>query len=88
MQVHGLRGGSRKTWNIRPEDPSTYWPEHWLPYESGFKHVRIHAFGYDSDWSSSQHSVLRIRDFAQSLVNAISDSQTLKKPEKVSLLSC
>ncbi|KAK4211569.1 hypothetical protein QBC37DRAFT_11651 [Rhypophila decipiens] len=77
--VHGLYGGSRKTWNIKPEDPATFWPQEWLPYESGFKHVRIHAFGYDSDWSKTQHSVLRVRDFAQSLISHIANSPVLKK---------
>ena len=83
--VHGLHGGSRKTWSIKPEDPATFWPEGWLPFEPGFKHVRIHTFGYDSDWSKTQHSVLTIRDFAASLLSNISNSQVLKKSGNVRL---
>ncbi|KAK4177903.1 hypothetical protein QBC36DRAFT_370440 [Triangularia setosa] len=66
---------------IPSEDPAMFWPEQWLPYEPGFKHVRIHTFSYDSDWSKAQHSVLRIRDFAQSLLSSISNSQFPKSQE-------
>lgn len=77
--VHGLHGGSKKTWSLYPEDVSTYWPEQWLPAESGFKNVRVHSFGYDSDWSKSSQSHLRIRDFAQALLASISNSPTIKR---------
>ncbi|KAK1450608.1 hypothetical protein CCUS01_02064 [Colletotrichum cuscutae] len=84
--VHGLQGGSRKTWSLRPEDASTCWPEQWLPYEPGFKHVRVHSFGYDSDWSQIQHSAIRIRDFAESLLANIAHSQLLKKTRDVPIV--
>jgi hypothetical protein len=49
----------------------------------GFKHVRIHSFGYDSDWSKTSHSTLRIRDFAQALLASIFNSSILKKTKDV-----
>lgn len=84
--VHGLHGGSRKTWSLHPEDQSTFWPEQWLPAELGFKHVRIHSFGYDSDWSKTSHSTLRIRDFAQALLASIYNSSILKRTKDVPLV--
>ncbi|KAG8157439.1 hypothetical protein KVR01_012823 [Diaporthe batatas] len=84
--VHGLHGGSRKTWSLHPEDPATFWPEQWLPAELGFKNVRIHSFGYDSDWSKTSHSTLRIRDFAQALVASIYNSSILKRTKDVPLV--
>src|SRR4051794_35026162 len=45
--VHGLRGGSRKTWTFN-DDPATFWPM-WLPDDKHhrFAHVRIHTYGYN-----------------------------------------
>ncbi|KAL5353706.1 hypothetical protein ACLOAV_001746 [Pseudogymnoascus australis] len=40
--IHGLEGGSRKTWSDTP-DRAAFWPKEWLPSEAGFKHVRIHS---------------------------------------------
>jgi len=71
--VHGLGGGSRKTWALS-KDPSHYWPQEWLPRDSSFKNVRIHAFGYASKWTDRKSSVLNVHDFAKSLVSAIQDS--------------
>ncbi|RYP11555.1 hypothetical protein DL765_007744 [Monosporascus sp. GIB2] len=39
-RVHGLGGGSRKTWSDS-EDQSTFWPREWLPAEPGFKHALL-----------------------------------------------
>jgi pimeloyl-ACP methyl ester carboxylesterase len=68
--VHGLGGGSRKTWT-KNADPSLFWPKEWLPQEPEFRNVRIHTFGYDSNWN--RPSVLGIRDFATSLLRWFTD---------------
>ncbi|KAI0132592.1 NACHT and WD domain protein [Xylariales sp. AK1849] len=52
--VHGLRGGSTKTWR-KGNDPRNYWPQLWLPIEPGLHNANIHSFGYDSDWASTNH---------------------------------
>lgn len=76
--MHGLGGGSRKTWSAT-EQIDSFWPREWLPYETGFKRVRIHSFGYDADWSSRKSSPLTIQDFGQALLADISNSQHLKR---------
>ena len=68
--VHGLRGGSRKTWS-KTDDPAHFWPKEWLPGESSFKNVRISSYGYDSDWSQSKSSNVTIHDFGQALLGDI-----------------
>jgi hypothetical protein len=68
--VHGLGGGSRKTWT-KNSDPALFWPEQWLPQDPEFRNIRIHTFGYDSDWNKP--SVLGIRDFATNLLQWITD---------------
>ncbi|KAG8529168.1 uncharacterized protein KY384_005803 [Bacidia gigantensis] len=71
--VHGLRGGSRKTWSKSP-DPSTFWPREWLPLESRFKNVRISTFGYNSDWGERKTSSLTLHDFGQALLGDIQNT--------------
>jgi hypothetical protein len=82
-QVHGLNGGSRRSWSAS-SDPSTFWPKEWLPSEAGFRHVRIHSYGYDSDWTKSQQSTLTIHDFGQALFADLYNSPNLKKNGNVS----
>ncbi|KAK0706330.1 hypothetical protein B0T26DRAFT_755844 [Lasiosphaeria miniovina] len=76
--VHGLNGGSRRTWSAT-SDPSTFWPKEWLPSEAGFRHVRISSFGYDSDWTKSQPSTLTIHDYGQALLADLYNSLSLRK---------
>ncbi|KAB5582350.1 hypothetical protein GE09DRAFT_264304 [Coniochaeta sp. 2T2.1] len=75
--VHGLRGGSVKTWR-KGNDPRLFWPQFWLPVEPGFRHVNIHSFGYDSDWASTKSSILNIHDFGQSLLEEMRNSSHLR----------
>lgn len=77
-QVHGLGGGSRKTWSDSP-DQSSFWPQGWLPAENGFKHVRIHSYGYNSDWASQTKSQLTIHDFGQALLADVHNSPELRR---------
>ncbi|KAK4242396.1 hypothetical protein C8A03DRAFT_11359 [Achaetomium macrosporum] len=76
--VHGLGGGSRKTWS-NSSGSGTFWPKEWLPSEPGFKHVRIHSYGYNSDWTKTQQSHLSIHDFAQALLADMYNSPHLRK---------
>ena len=55
--VHGLRGGSIKTWR-KGEDYRLFWPKFFLPMDPDFRNASIYSFGYDSDWGSSKHSIL------------------------------
>ncbi|KAH6649470.1 hypothetical protein F5144DRAFT_588178 [Chaetomium tenue] len=68
--IHGLGGGSRKTW-CYSSDPEHYWPQSWLPADKDFIGIRIHVFGYKGDWLERRESVLGIHDFGQSLIDAI-----------------
>ena len=45
--VHGLQGGSVKTWR-KGDDPRYFWPQCWLPLEEGVCNVKTHSLGYDS----------------------------------------
>ena len=81
--VHGLRGGSRKTWS-ESEDPMHFWPKEWLPWDPDFRHVRIHSFGYKADWREKQESILTIHDFGKSLLGALHDSPLIRRDASVS----
>lgn len=77
--VHGLGGGSHNTWRAHG-DSALYWPE-WLPTEEDFRDVRIHSFGYNSNWD--KESILGIHDFARSLLGSIVDSPSISPRDHV-----
>jgi len=74
--VHGLRGGSRKTWS-KTNNLDHFWPKEWLPVDAKFKNVRVHSYGYNSDWGEKASSVLTIHDFGQALLADIFTSPHL-----------
>lgn len=76
--VHGLRGGSRKTWS-KTANVAHYWPQEWLPLEPEFRNVRIHSFGYNSDWGERKGSALTVHDFGQALIGDLSTSPHLSR---------
>ncbi|KAF4970428.1 hypothetical protein FSARC_2548 [Fusarium sarcochroum] len=76
--VHGLRGGSIKTWT-KSGNLQHYWPETWLPRDPNLQHARIHSFGYNSDWGDTRDNELDIHDFARSLFGGIQTSPELRK---------
>jgi hypothetical protein len=78
--VHGLGGGSKSTWT-KSEDPSLYWPREWLPHDADFIDVRIHAFGYNSNWN--KESTLNIHDFAKSLLGSVQDCPQIPRGSNV-----
>ncbi len=74
--VHGLGGGSRKTWS-KTSSHSHFWPCEWLPKDPAFKSVRVHSFGYNSHWNKGTGNVLNIHDFGKSLLGEIDTSPCL-----------
>jgi hypothetical protein len=81
--VHGLRGGSMKTWR-KGNDVRKFWPQFWLPLEPGLSHVNIHSFGYDSDWANTKSSILNVHDFGQSLLEEMRNLPYLRENPSVS----
>ncbi|KAH8889031.1 NACHT and WD domain protein [Thozetella sp. PMI_491] len=75
--VHGLRGGSHKTWR-KGNDPWLFWPQRWLPMEPDLYNASIHSFGYESDWGSKQRSILNIHDFGTALYEEMKSSPLLR----------
>ncbi|KEZ42265.1 hypothetical protein SAPIO_CDS6124 [Scedosporium apiospermum] len=70
--VHGLRGGSIRTWQKEP-DPQYFWPKYWLPLEPEFSHANIHSFGIKcifflatphrgSDYAAILNRILRVTE--------------------------
>ena len=76
--VHGLGGGSKKTWS-KTANPYHYWPKEWLPRDPDFKNVRIHSFGYDANWVTKKDSILGVNEFANSLLGEIKDNPDIRK---------
>ncbi|KAM7219578.1 hypothetical protein V8F06_004959 [Rhypophila decipiens] len=65
--VHGLGGGSRKTWS-KTELLRDFWPAEWLPKDPDFGRVRIHSYGYDSNWAKGNANCLNIHHFGKSFL--------------------
>lgn len=78
--VHGLGGGSRSTWT-KSDNPSLYWPKEWLPQDLAFQDVRIHSFGYNSNWGSE--SILNVHDFAKALLGSLADCPLIPRGTNV-----
>ncbi|KAI1209723.1 WD40-repeat-containing domain protein [Annulohypoxylon truncatum] len=85
--VHGLGGGSRKTWSYSA-DRYHYWPQAWLANDPAFADTRIHAYGYKSDWADRQQSILNIRDFAASLVGELKNNPSIRRSNTRIIFVC
>ncbi|KAH6632537.1 hypothetical protein F5144DRAFT_513009 [Chaetomium tenue] len=83
--VHGLRGGSIKTW-CKSEDLRLFWPQAWLPRDALLQNARIHSFGYNSDWLDSKESSLDLHDFGRSLLGEMSTSPALRTGKQTPIL--
>lgn len=81
--VHGLRGGSVKTW-CKGDDRLNFWPEAWLPLEPEFRNIRIHSFGYDADFKDSKKTNLDLYEFGRSLFADMASSPDLRNEIDVS----
>ncbi|TQV98530.1 NACHT and WD domain-containing protein [Cordyceps javanica] len=77
--VHGLRGGSVKTWQ-KGGDPQRFWPQLWLSVEPGFEHASIHSFGYDADIKTG--SAFNLHDFGRELLEEMRISPHLTDNEE------
>ena len=75
--VHGLGGGSRRTWTIL-DKPANFWPKEWLSNDADFSRTRVHSFGYEAEWRR-KGSVLDIHDFARSLLSSVQNSPEIRK---------
>ncbi len=64
-----------------------FWPKEWLPTETGFGHVRLHSYGYNSDWTTRKESRLTVHDFGQALIADIYNSPEFRKHDDVSGLA-
>jgi hypothetical protein len=80
--VHGLRGGSVKTWR-KGKNPGLFWPQCWLPLEKGFEHANIYSFGYDSDWLTTSRRDLNLHNFGMELFEVMRSSQHLRAHAEV-----
>ncbi len=85
--VHGLGGGSIKTWR-KGNDARLYWPQHWMPIEPEFRNASIHSFGYEADWKRLQPSILGVHDFGQALYEEMRSSSALRRNPKVPRVAC
>ncbi|KAH6684471.1 NACHT and WD domain protein [Halenospora varia] len=76
--VHGLRGGSIKTWR-KGDDSQMFWPQYWLPREADLSNASVYSFGYDSDWGSTKPSILSVHDFGWALFEEMRSFPSLRK---------
>ncbi|OIW25313.1 hypothetical protein CONLIGDRAFT_622861 [Coniochaeta ligniaria NRRL 30616] len=83
--VHGLRGGSVKTWR-KGDDPALFWPKSWLPLEEGFEHASIYSFGYDSDWLTASKRALNVHNFGVELFEAMRSSPHLRDNTEIPIV--
>jgi hypothetical protein len=67
-------------------DPSYFWPKEWLPRHPAFRNVRIHSFGYDSDWKAKGQSTVTTHDFGQALLLALRTSECFSAVSRSLLL--
>ncbi|KAJ3493169.1 hypothetical protein NLG97_g4905 [Lecanicillium saksenae] len=72
--VHGLGGDSKKTWS---KSGLNFWPQEWLPKDIAFDSVRVHTYGYSSDYRKGRGDCLNIHHFGKGLLAAISTSPYL-----------
>ncbi|RYC54364.1 hypothetical protein CHU98_g11846 [Xylaria longipes] len=75
--VHGLRGGSIKTW-CKGDDLNLFWPQTWLPREQGLQNARVHSFGYNADWAATKETALDLHDFGRALLTEMNTSPFLR----------
>jgi len=86
MFVHGLGGGSHKTWT-RSDNINYFWPQMWLPNDPGFKHVRISTYGYYNESVPGNDRVFDINDIGVRLLSEMAASPLTKDNAEVGILS-
>ncbi|KAI0158132.1 hypothetical protein GGR57DRAFT_500249 [Xylariaceae sp. FL1272] len=85
--VHGLRGGSIKTW-CKDDDLQYFWPGAWLPREQDLQYARIHSFGYNADWADTKETTMDLHDFGQVTNAYILAQQEPKEHQLASRIQC
>ncbi|KAF5017592.1 hypothetical protein F66182_10456 [Fusarium sp. NRRL 66182] len=75
--IHGLGGDSRKTWSKSSADKSHFWPKDWLPEDPAFSNVRIHSYGYESQYLKGKEDCLNIHHIGKSFLGAMNISPCL-----------
>ncbi|KAI0870456.1 hypothetical protein GGS24DRAFT_475283 [Hypoxylon argillaceum] len=83
--VHGLRGGSVKTW-CKGDDLKRFWPQAWLPRERELQNARVHSFGYDADWANIKETALDLHDFGRALLTELNTSPLLRRDRETPIL--
>ncbi|KAI8623292.1 hypothetical protein F5Y19DRAFT_459069 [Xylariaceae sp. FL1651] len=83
--VHGLRGGSIKTW-CKDDDLKCFWPQAWLPREEDLQNVRVHSFGYNADWADMKETTLDLHDFGRALLAEMNTSPSLRRSRETPIL--
>ncbi|KAF2443909.1 hypothetical protein P171DRAFT_495793 [Karstenula rhodostoma CBS 690.94] len=83
--VHGLGGGSRKTW-CKDDDPRLYWPKEWLQRDPEFRNARVYSFGYDSEWVTRKDSQLDVHDFGKSLLSALLGDRFIRRGRNIPIV--
>jgi pimeloyl-ACP methyl ester carboxylesterase len=77
--VHGLRGGSQKTWTYHDHRYNFFWPEQGLAEDPDFDSVRIHSYGYSSDWAMRRENPMGIDGFGRAFLDELQFSTELRK---------
>lgn len=83
--VHGLGGGSRKSWSLTSREDH-FWPKSWLPEDPDFQNVRIHSFGYRSAKTEVATTIAAIPEFAASLLAALHDTPAIRQSQNAIVL--
>jgi hypothetical protein len=80
--VHGFGGDAKKTW-MKGNNPSSFWPQEWLPKDDSFQNVRIHSFGYSS-YCRNMENDLGVQNFAKALLVNIQNCPRIPRGSHVS----
>ncbi|KAK3388025.1 hypothetical protein B0H63DRAFT_542573 [Podospora didyma] len=80
--VHGLNGGSYKTWR-KKDERGFFWPGEWLPNDPEFQNVRVHTFGYPADWLAFRANNFNVTDFGSSLYGHLMSSPLLNRGDNL-----
>ncbi|EXJ63335.1 uncharacterized protein A1O5_11656 [Cladophialophora psammophila CBS 110553] len=84
--VHGLRGGSVKTW-CKNENLRLFWPKEWIAADVDLKdRVRTSSFGYANDWMTSKASQLTLHDFGRDLLHQLENSPYLRREQQTPIV--
>jgi pimeloyl-ACP methyl ester carboxylesterase len=83
--VHGLGGGSRKSWSLT-KHVDHFWPKSWLPHDPDFQNVGIHSFGYRSAKTEVAATIAAIPEFAAALLAALHDTPAIRQSQSAIVL--